>query len=621
MRAMLPGTPYWNFSRSISQIKFALQYSQDVRDLAAQGEDLRDASVASTPVPALNSTNSTNSTPAVYAQKWSVSLRNGYGTAGVPCQAVRHGLNDAYSTLRLASPLASSSSHQMKRNILAGHWTGTCNPRIPARAFDCTVDLNVGALSGAFELLISGCGGFDMTNFAAGTMHEQSDDEMLWMDPVNGRMSYKDVLVNYGYGVPHKTTRGWIGRASVFWHDKFDADGSRRTDWSPHELTLNMWRPGEGQLFPSQRIAYPDEQRDVPCQVLHLSRIPPRSEQNAIGSMKSEQLERALRLRFKYQDLYSRFKASLHAAKAMACTQGLDSFFNSSTSILAEPLTISSSDCSSPCFFSMNESLSAFVIEAGPLWRRFLDLKPPDDVAQGVEPEDWEENKKQYSAIHKYFAARVVHVADFLARGALACTGNYQVRTCLQYANSLVSPTCRNRLGSPRKVTDLVSLSVDPSNRLKIPGDECFALCLADVEDILVNGHCCAATFEAVQRRWARFVLQGYEAVSLDLKTYQCLYAQGVMAQTQASALGAEGRCSHMRAEMVVVTQPAQSRRDKGCRSDQVAPAAGQSLECAFDTCGSYSVPDECCTEIKVLIVVSLGLVRLHLISSFDFCV
>lgn len=612
MRAMLPGTRYWNFSNALSQVKFLLQYSTQIHELA-QGQNLP---VITTPEPAMGTVNSSNSTRAVHEQKWSISLSNGLGIEDVPCQAARHGLNDAYSTLNLVAS-AASALPQRRRNILGGQWTGTCNPRVPARAFDCNVDLNVDALSGAFDLIISGCGGFDMTNFAAGTMHEQSEDALVWRDPVNGRMSYKDVLVNYAHGVPYKTTRGWVGRASVFWDESVDSSGFMGIDWFPKKMTLNMWRPGEGQQFPSQRVAYPDEQRDVPCQVLHLKRIPARSRQNAIGSMKSEKLDQALRLRFTYQDLYLQFKVLLTAAEEVSCPQGLASFFNSSTSILAQPLTISSSDCHSRCFSSMNHSLSALTTEAGPLWRQFLDLKPPDKAAaaglDGVEPQDWEENKRQYAEIYKFFAARVVYVADFLARGSLACTGNYKQRTCLQYANSLVSSACRNSLGSPRRVTDLVSLSVDPFNRLET-NDKCFLLCLRDVEDMLVNGHCCTATFEAVQLKWASFVLQGYETISLDLKTYQCLYAQMEVLEAQAhqDPRAGEDRCWHAstETEMAEVTRPAQSTLDEACKSDQVAPAGGQSLECVFDICGSYSVPDECCLEIEVRVSCASVLIR-----------
>lgn len=543
--------------------------------------------------------NASNLTRVVHPEIMSLSWSNSIGVKNIPCVAKRHGLNDLYSTLHLSPSRPLSSSSPKKKLILGGQWTGTCNPRIPARAFDCNVDLNVDAVSGAFELIISGCAGFGVTNFAAGTMDDETGDLGLWVDPVNGRMSYRNILVNYAHGIPDKTTRGWFGRASVFW--KLSSTVLTSADWSPNNLMLNLFRPGEGQLFPSQKIAWPDEQKATPCQVMHLMRIPIRSQQNAIGSMKSVQLLRALDLRFEYQDLYRKFNASLNAAKAVACQDHLRTFFNSSTSILSEELTISSSDCNSPCFLAMNASLSDFAREAGPLWQQFLEMRPPDAGMAGLENDDWAEHRRQYEDIHKFFAARVVHVAEFLARASLACTGNYKLRTCLEYANSLVSPLCRNSVGSPRKVTDVVSLSIDPFNRYKIEGGQCVDICLGHVEDMIVNGHCCAHTFETVQRKWATFVLQGHGAIWFDLSTYRCLYAQDALVHGGESR--GERRCLDTHPEVVVARQPAQSVLDKaggGCKSDQVAPAGGQSLECAFDMCGSYSVPDECCVKLEV---------------------
>jgi len=611
MRAMLPESPFWNFTNSISDVKFVLRYSVESREVVVSGPDA--TSALTTPMPAGNASNAGNNsnvTHVVHPEIMSLSWSNGIGVNNVPCSAKRHGLNDAYSTLHLSPSRPLSSSSPKKKTVLGGQWTGTCNPRIPARAFDCNVDLNVDAVSKGFELIISGCAGFGVTNFAAGTMDEETGDVERWVDPINGRMSFRNVFVNYAHGVPDKTTRGWVGRASVFWKEATDWLGATHTDWSPDKLTLNVFRPGEGQLFPSQTIAWPDEQKATPCQVLHLTRIPIRSQQNAIGSMKSVPLLRALDLSFKYQDLYRNFNASLNAAKAAACQDHLRTFFNSSTTILSKELTISSSDCNSPCFLAMNASLSDFAREAGPLWKQFLAMRPPDTPATagmaGLQDEDWAEHRRQYEVMHKFFAARVVHVAEFLARASLACTGNYKLRTCLEYANRLVSPWCRNSMGSPRKVTDVISLSLDPFNR-DTSTDECLDVCRSHVEDMIVNGHCCAATFETVQRKWAAFVLQGHETIWFDISTYRCLYAQDVSAQ--GSQTRGEPCCWDTHPELVVARQPAQSvLTDKAsgvCKSDQEAPAGGQSLKCAFDMCGSYTVPDECCVKLEVTCVPS----------------
>jgi len=492
---------------------------------------------------------------------------------------------------------------------LHGMWQGTCNPRIPARSWNCDVNLNVKEHSGSFELIISGCGGFEITNFATGVMVELSKEGVPWKEQGRTSKMYKNVLVNYGFGVPTGTTQGWTSFASVWWDQACDA--SRCTDTRPNSITLNIFRPGESTRFPSELVTFSSQQLVYPCQVLTLTRL--NDDNLQVRSLKSSAFTNMLQQRFRRLELYREFNSSLHEIKNLilrsriggeGCNNAMNTFFDSEASVLDSPPTISPDACLSPCFAEMNRSLSEFAAKGVQLWRQFLDLEP--SLTSGLanaDQEDFEVSNSEYHDLKRFFAARVLHVAEFLARSALTCTGNYQAITCLQYASTIVRPKCRNKLDSARHAADMSLLSLDPANGG--PAGTCALVCKSDIEDIIVSGHCCAARFESEQQRWADFVLPGRRALEIDFSVYRCLYSSSSRSSeigSSQSVLGEE-RCSNAMPEIVTAKHPA--KRD---RCDD-SLSGGQSLQCAFDVCVDYAVPPQCCNKIEVFADLFLGYV------------
>jgi hypothetical protein len=486
---------------------------------------------------------------------------------------------------------------------LHGMWQGTCNPRVPARSWNCNVNLNVKEDSGAFEMMISGCGGFGITNFAQGVLVEQSKEgfpwELGWIAPDIQRLSskrYKNVLVHYGSGVPAGTTAGWISFASLFYDEDCDTYGC--TDIRPNSIILNIFRPGESDdIFPSEVVVYASQQTKYPCQVLTLTRV--MDADLEVRSPKTSAFLNALKLRFRYLDLYREFNSSLHEIKnrirskigGEACDRAMIPFFDAEASILTSPPTISSDACLSPCFAEMNRSFSEFAATGVELWRQFLDVHSSSTSGLAdVDAEDFQVNKEEYNNLKRFFQARVLHVAEFLARSALACTGNYKSITCIEYSSNFVKNICRNRFDSPRHAADMSSLSLNPKT-----AGTCEEMCANDIEDIIVNGHCCSATFEAVQRHWADFVVPGRKTLEIDFSVYRCLYS--ALTPSAGNNNSRAGHCANSTPEIVTAKHPAQGTPEVGCGASL---AGGQSLKCAFDGCVKYSVPPLCCNRLQV---------------------
>ena len=581
MNKMAPGHEYWNFTQDLFDVKFSLKYSTNESELS---------SIFSTKPLASSSDKRSG---VADGRRLALSLMNRPGLQTVPCEVARHGLNDAYSSFDLTAAQADNAS----QFIMAGSWTGTCNPRVPALLQDCRVDLNVHPLSRAFQLVIGGCGGFGVTNYAAGSMTENNNDTAApW--PKKSRFLYKDLYINYGYGVPDWSGPGWKGRASIFWA----AQCENGVCQSPESVVLNIFRPGRGSNFPSQTVGHPEEQFYYGCQVLKLDRVPHHSLQVRLGSRKSRELVRALELRFLYVSLYRDFNASLNAAKdqaqqtigigtADACSRTMLSFFNSNTSLLAEESTILSSDCSSPCFEAMNNSLSDFVSSNGTLWRQFLDLDPNDDYKvssglSGLEDVHWSINQREYREIKKFFIARVLHVAEFLARASLACVGNLRGIMCHKFVSNFVKSTCRSDVRGSRHVVDLTSQAIDPFNQVQT--NTCQEKCVAEVESTLLNGHCCAATLSAVQRHWADFVLPKRASLDFDFGVYRCLYSPRA---------GGDTGCFETGPEWVTAKTAFTGSVIPGC----VDGRKGMSFECAFQKCIPQALPAKCCPRLQCM--------------------
>jgi hypothetical protein len=571
--ASMPGSISWNFAQSPSDVKFSLTFSASKRNVHSFGAATDSNSIAFH-----------KNTAVTAPVRRFMSFRNDVGIQVPPCAVKRHGLNDAYSTLKL------TSINVAVKSALQGQWTGTCNPRLRVEGVTCVVDLNLSPRTRAFELVISGCGGFGVTNYAAGTMIEQNET-LPWTDPGTQRIagSFQDYLIYYDHGVPDRSGTGWVGKATAFVDGQ--CDGETCFDLQTQSVTLNIFRPGESAFFPSQVVQSPDVQNIYPCQVLRLNK----KSLDPVGSMKSKELLRALKLRFRYLALYREFNTSLNIAiqkAGIACTQSMSTFFNSSLSILDPFSSISSSDCLSPCFRALNKSLSDLATTSGALWGEFLDLEPTDQKRaswglSNLEDAQWLVNTQEYRDIHKFFAARVLHVAEFLARSSLACVGNYKNVRCHEVVPLLVKSTCRKDSGGSRHVVDLSSWAIDPLDGVKKQeGVACDQICVEDVENVLENGHCCMATLSVVQKRWAALVLQKRPYVTFDFSAYRCLY----------SSVFKERKCSNSKSEIVTATSPPSGSVQEGCKAE----VGGQSLECAFASCIPQSPPPQCCPGIEV---------------------
>ncbi len=659
---MIPGSKYWNFTELLSEHKFILNFSTHKPSVANRGLSIEDLDNGNLTKNANGNLTKNTSRAVDPVRRLAFSIKNGNGLQAPPCEVQRNGLNDAYSTFHLTStapnglqwveigsvkpevgteivnePLALALQYKTQftraefdkfgvsqlnqdsyiqgkagdyfrptkaesNQKLHGMWQGTCNPRVPARSWNCNANLNVKEHSGAFEMMISGCGGFGITNFAQGVLLEQSKEAfpwyLGWVGPgiqSSSSKRYKNVLVHYGSGVPAATSAGWISFATLFYDEDCDASGC--TDTRPNSIILNVFKPGESDKFPSEVVAYASEQTEYPCQVMTLTRVMDADVE--VRSPKTSAFLNALQLRFRYLDLYREFNSSLHEIKnrirskigGEACDKAMIPFFDAEASILTSPPTISSDACLSPCFAEMNRSFSEFADTGVNLWRQFLEVHSSSTSGLVVVDEkDFEVNKEEYHNLKRFFQARVLHVAEFLARSALACTGNYKTATCIQYASKFVKNTCRNRVDSPRHVADMSSLSLNPKT-----AGTCPDMCANDIEDIIVNGHCCSATFEAVQRQWADFVVPGRQTLEIDFSVYRCLYSASLPSTGNKDSRA--GHCTDSTPEIVTAKHPAQGTPQVGCGASL---AGGQSLECAFDGCVKYAVPPLCCNRLQV---------------------
>ena len=515
----------------------------------------------------------------------------------LPCAIARTSIANEYSTLSLTSDTTAA----VENMELYGAWTGTCNPRRTATGTaKCRVDFLVRKASGSFHLVISGCGGYDMENFAEGFLqeHEPSLPFSMHDSRFVARM-HRRVDLSYAYGLPKGSWLGTRAFASVVW----EGDSGSSPQTAP-EIVINIFRTGEGnggRVLTAGQREYPGDvyqnadSQYYPCQVLTLKRVGDQSEELRVPAPGGAQLAASLDRRFRFRDLYLQFNASLslelhkHYFRHATCAGSMETFMTSEASVL-EDSTIDAGDCRSPCMPALNMSLSRLVATHGNLWQQFLAESPGDETPQ-IE-------RREYEALKRFFAAQVLFVAEFLARVSLTCTANYLGLACnAVFATRPHVERCSALSSIESSGGALKAFGSWLSFRV---GGNCRAECQSEVQGFVYESQCCSQRIVNVQKEWAAFVLPVKTDLELDLvldvSVYKCVYRRAALSSMHVPYVNPLN-CSTQATELVSLHLP-DSVKATECGGKY---SGGQivSLQCALPECSlvpALTIPEACCS-------------------------
>jgi hypothetical protein len=368
------------------------------------------------------------------------------------------------------------------------------------------------------------------------------------------------------------------------------------------QIVLNIFRPGQGEdgrqlssgerEYPGDNLGLWDKQY-YPCQVLRLERVG--DHELRVPAPGSTSLSASLSRRFRFRDLYLQFNSSLnhllhnHYYKHAHCAGSMETFMMSEASAV-NASSLDAGDCKSPCMPSLNQSLSSLVETNGYLWREYLAAVPGDEAP--------ESEREEYGMLKNLFAARVLFVADFLARVSLTCTANYLGLTCnwvfgmrphVKQCSALSSGHSSGR--AMEAFGSWLSFRVGS-------GDGCRAECNAEVQAFVYESQCCSQRIGDAQRIWAAFVLPFQKDLMLDVSTYKCVYRRAALSPTSSSSVTTQN-CSQLKADLVLLHVP--ESMSKKCESK----ASGEgviSLQCALPTCSlapALELGEACCNPLQ----------------------
>jgi len=339
-----------------------------------------------------------------------------------------------------------------------------------------------------------------------------------------------------------------------------------------------------------------EDNQYYPCQVLKLELVGDHSsDELRVPAPGSTSLLASLSRRFRFRDFYLQFNSSLnhvlnnHYYKHAHCAGSMETFMTSEASAV-DASSLDSEDCKSPCMPSLNQSLSNLVETNGRLWREFLAAAPGDEAP--------ESERAEYGVVKNFFAARVLFVAEFLARVSLTCTANYLGLSC-------------NWVFGMRphvKQCSALSSSHSPGQALEVfgswlsfrvgTGDGCRAECNAEVQAFVYESQCCSQRIENAQRIWAAFVLPFQKDLVLDVSTYKCVYRRAALSPTSSLSITTQN-CSQRKADLVALHVP-ESMSEK-CES-KTSGAGVISLQCALPACSlapALELGEACCNPLQ----------------------
>ena len=570
---VLPETVKWSQMPIVSPVKFALTYglrppktpppvlskiqSLQYQDLLASTQRVFDARLLS------------NVT-------WELSIVNKDDQAVLPpnCgNARRQGLTDPFSSFSL-SPLESFASPQgfsvpkTVHSSLNGFWTGTCNPRVPPSGPSCRVTFAMH--HGTFELLVSGCSGWNIPLTANGILLEDGITKILSSIQDGAEVAkYRRFRVHYASGQPASSTPGHVvGYGSYKWTD-FGTS-------APDSITAVINAPAVGQTWhPGDHLSelFVSVEQEYPCQVFHLSRVSGDDARRMSKIRSPPDPSRLAEIQNVYRDheLYGLCRQQLQKVQQFLesnaeCRRELEPLISATASILPPSQKILDS-CSSSCLAQVTREMNKTHALCIGGWRQFTSSQAADSAIK--------------SSIRERFQRVVMHVSEFFFRLTLACRGNYKRRMCndvLAHLPTMIDATCRDRyevVNISKMVTAIELLQLDTT---KGNGGMCRVDCLSALEKFLVHGHCCLATIEDAHRAWlGALMTSGERLISFEVSPY--------LAEFGTSSPALIDRID----KAVTVRQPA-----------EVCPSRNDhSLSCALETCALGNVwPEACCPPL-----------------------
>ena len=348
-----------------------------------------------------------------------------------PCGVKRKRLVDDFSVFHV-TPVSAESS------IMDGFWKGSCNPRVglPLTGEGCRVTFSL--LQSIFELQISGCPGWGIPTFATGKLTQDANTSKL-INALSGADlgMYRNFKLHYAFGIPARSTPGYkVASASYKW-----TNGEIKI---PNTIVMSINAPAEGTLWHPGDIAQTSdeqfEQQEYPCQVLKLHRMFEEDIRRASLIRTLPDPSRLVEIEQNYQvlQLYSECKRKMQDLDTVLdryplCREKLAPLLSANISILSQPFLFSDI-CSIPCYPYIVEAMKKSHAVCADSWQKFSSRSissPSNDLIRGR------------------FLAIIVHVAEFLFRSSVTCTGNFYRRRChdvLVFLRSKTTSSCADRL-------------------------------------------------------------------------------------------------------------------------------------------------------------------------------
>ena len=404
-----------------------------------------------------------------FGSEWQFSVKNkADGRVTPPCSIKRSSLIDDFSGFHVnPAPVESTT--------LDGFWKGSCNPRVPSSGNNCRVTFNVHGR--VFELQISGCAGWGIPTLATGIITQDGVTRRL-SNVLSGEEDspYRQFNLHYASGIPARSSPGYTVASAAYKWTNVEID-------EPNEIVININAPAMNTLwYPGDKFPYVAfDQQEYPCQVLRLRRM---SEDDFREASKLQTFPTQLRLQQIDQDyenmqLYVDCRQQMQGLDAVLdgyplCRDDLAPLLSANVSILSQSFLFSDI-CSVACLPLVVEAMKKSHAVCADRWQRFFAGafdSPTKD------------------SIRTRFEAIIVHIAEFLFRSSVSCTGNFYRRRChdvLAFLSSKTTSPCTPRLYLQNAGRSIVMISALPLPQHR---DAYFCLFVACSQEHVTDAGC-----------------------------------------------------------------------------------------------------------------------------------